>query len=183
MPGYLRIVILFDTVLWVVITLLLRYLSNRNLEHPGGDGEWRLLGCYARVAHVRTDVTKELYASIIRVTRIGELGTTLAVTSNRRTLRRNTSVRRLLVTASVVPSSPILATVMIETQSSCVSSVLIRATRRNIPQDAILHSHRRENLKSYISSWGFGNLCAYLWTNRLCEFFKNMKSLKQLRCF
>jgi hypothetical protein len=27
--------------------------------------------------------------------------------------------------------------------------VLIRATRRNIPEDGILHSHRRENLKSY----------------------------------
>jgi hypothetical protein len=43
-----------------------------------------------RVALVRTDVSEELSASIIRLTRIGELGTTLAVTSNRRTLRRNT---------------------------------------------------------------------------------------------
>jgi hypothetical protein len=41
-----------------------------------------------RVAHVRTDVSEELNAFFIRVTRIGELGT-LAVTSNRRTLRRN----------------------------------------------------------------------------------------------
>jgi hypothetical protein len=30
------------------------------------------------------------------------------------------------------------------------TSVLTRATRRNIPEDTILHSHRRENLKSYI---------------------------------
>jgi hypothetical protein len=36
-----------------------------------------------RVALVRTDVLEECVASIIRVTRIGELGTTLAVTSNR----------------------------------------------------------------------------------------------------
>jgi hypothetical protein len=43
-----------------------------------------------RVALVRTDVLEELSASIIRVTKIDELGTTLAVTSNRRTLRRNT---------------------------------------------------------------------------------------------
>jgi hypothetical protein len=43
-----------------------------------------------RVTLVRTDVSEELGASINRVTRIGELGTTLAVTSNRRTLRRNT---------------------------------------------------------------------------------------------
>jgi hypothetical protein len=40
-----------------------------------------------RVALVRTDVSEELSASFIRVTRIGELGTTLAVTSNRPTLR------------------------------------------------------------------------------------------------
>jgi hypothetical protein len=40
------------------------------------------------VARVRTDVSEELGASIIRVTRIGELGT-LAVTSNRRKLRPN----------------------------------------------------------------------------------------------
>jgi hypothetical protein len=36
-----------------------------------------------RVALVRTDVSEELSASFIRVTRIGELGTTLAITSNR----------------------------------------------------------------------------------------------------
>jgi hypothetical protein len=35
-------------------------------------------------------VSEECSASLIRVTRIGERGTTLAVTSNRRTLRRNT---------------------------------------------------------------------------------------------
>jgi hypothetical protein len=44
-------------------------------------------GMLRLVALVRTDVSEELNASIIRVTRIGELGTTLAVTSNRRTLR------------------------------------------------------------------------------------------------
>jgi hypothetical protein len=45
-----------------------------------------------RVALVRTDVSEERGASFSRVTRIGELGTILAVTSNRRTLRRNTKV-------------------------------------------------------------------------------------------
>jgi hypothetical protein len=43
-----------------------------------------------RVALTRTDVSEEYSPSIIRVTRIGEFGTMLAVTSNRRTLRRNT---------------------------------------------------------------------------------------------
>jgi hypothetical protein len=44
------------------------------------------------VALVRTDVSEEFSASFIRVTRIGEFGTTLAVTSNRLTLGRNTKV-------------------------------------------------------------------------------------------
>jgi hypothetical protein len=42
-------------------------------------------GMLRRVALVRTDVSEELRASFTRVTRIGELGTTLPVTSNRRT--------------------------------------------------------------------------------------------------
>jgi hypothetical protein len=44
-----------------------------------------------RVALVRTDVSEEPGASFIRVKEFGELGTTQAATSNRRTLRRNTN--------------------------------------------------------------------------------------------
>jgi hypothetical protein len=68
-----------------------------------------------RVALVRTDVSEELGASFIRVTKIGH---------------------------------PV--TLMKEAPGSSEMSVLTRATRRNNPEDAILHSHRRENLKSYI---------------------------------
>jgi hypothetical protein len=67
----------------------------------------KMLRC---VALVSTDVSEERIASIICGTRIGELGRTFSVTSNRRTLRSN----RLLVTDNVVPSSPNVATLMME---------------------------------------------------------------------
>jgi hypothetical protein len=56
-------------------------------------------GTIRHLALIKTDVSDESIASIIRVTRIGELGT-----------------------------------------------LLIRTTRRNIPEDSILHTNRRENL-------------------------------------
>jgi hypothetical protein len=98
-------------------------------------------GLLRRVALVRTDASEEPGASFIRVTKIGELGTTQTATNVRR------SVRRLLVAACVVPSAPIFVTLMKEAPGSSEASVLTRATPRNNSEDTILHSHRRENLK------------------------------------
>jgi hypothetical protein len=102
-------------------------------------------GMLHRMALVRTIVSEELSASFIRVTRIGKL-VTLAITSGScwlwltftdschpddggaKFLRNVHSVRWLLVTASIVPSSPILVTLMNEAQSSSETAVLTRAT-------------------------------------------------------
>jgi hypothetical protein len=84
------------------------------------------------VALVRTDVSEERRASINRI--------------SAKNLR---SVLRLLVTVKFVPIHLILVTLMMEAIRFPETSVPPRATWRNIPEDAILHSHCRENLKSY----------------------------------
>jgi hypothetical protein len=59
------------------------------------------------------------------------------------------------VTANVVPISPILVNLMIETISSSETSVHKKTHTANIPEDGILHSRLRENLKSYTALTGW----------------------------
>jgi hypothetical protein len=101
------------------------------------------------VALVRTAVSEERSVSI-SVTRISESGTMLAVTSNRSTLRRHSVVfLRSVLQLLIVPSAPILVTLMIETICFSEALALTGATRRNIPENCILDSHCRGSLISY----------------------------------
>jgi hypothetical protein len=98
----------------------------------------------------------ECRASIIRVTRIGEL-VILAVTSKQTScevLLILRGLRRLLFIANVV-SSPILVTLMMEALRFSERSVCTRTTRRKIPKDWIPHSHRREYLTNVTWSISF----------------------------
>jgi hypothetical protein len=101
------------------------------------EGRMASSGMLRRVALVRTDVSEKLSASFIRVTRIGELETTLAVTSNRRTL-------------------------LMEALNSSETSVLTRATQRNNPEDTILQEQNSlygepdrmvSSVRRYHSTW------------------------------
>jgi hypothetical protein len=91
------------------------------------------------VAFVGTDASDESIASIIRVKGNSELG-------------RKVSNCPLL---QILFPTLNLATLMVDDIYSSETSVLARTTWRHIREDAILHSHCRESLKSYIALTGW----------------------------
>jgi hypothetical protein len=104
-------------------------------------------GILRRLVVIRTDVSEERSASHSHIVFL-------------------LSVRLLLVNANVVPTSPTLITRMTKALCSSEISVLRRATRRNIPEDGILHSRRRENLRSYLALTGWvcrREVMCFLW--------------------
>jgi hypothetical protein len=92
-------------------------------------------GMLLRVVPVRTEVSEEFIASIIRAEGISE-PRRLAVTCT------------LLVNVKIVPIVMILLTLIMVNIWSSGTSVLTRATLSHIQEVSILHSHRRENPKS-----------------------------------
>jgi hypothetical protein len=109
--------------------------TQRNLE------ECHLGEMLRRVALVRTDISDGRIASIISLTRFGELGTILAVTNNRCTLIRNTVS---------------LVILMMEAIRCTETSFLTRGTWCHIPEYVIVHSHRRARSISSIKLVAIG---------------------------
>jgi hypothetical protein len=91
-----------------------------------------------RVALARTEVSEEPIVSIFGVTKIDELGTKL-----------------LQLLSKALVYLLIFITLMMEAIFSSKTSVVTRTTLHNITEDDILHSHRRDNLKSYIALTGW----------------------------
>jgi hypothetical protein len=94
-------------------------------------------GMLRRGALVRTDVSEELSPH-----HQGE--------KNRENLNNVSGVFRMLVTGNVVPSTPILVTLMMEALRSSGTSVLTRATRRNFPEgDMVILTYHRHTYRSH----------------------------------
>jgi hypothetical protein len=107
-------------------------------------GDWIYLG--------RVQSSVMLAVCFCRSPRVRETYRFYQQGENNRLARNDCSLLRLLVTANVAPTSPILVILLMEVIRAFETS---RVTPRNIPEDGILHSHRRESLKSYIALTGW----------------------------
>jgi hypothetical protein len=123
------------SILGNVISGTLTYLTIFEIE------EYRLLGCYFMWLFQETTFQKNVSPPSSWLDKSVSYYYLIPL------LR---SMRRLLVTANVVPRSSILVPLVMETIRSSDMSVFTGATRLHIPEDGILHSHRRKNLKFYI---------------------------------
>jgi hypothetical protein len=95
---------------------------------------------YSGISHVlalvRTDVSEERIAPIIRVTRIGDVGTNFSSISSQSA--------SLVVTLNVTPSSPFPVTLMMEATRSSETSVLTKDRLKMLLRSRAVH---RTNLK------------------------------------
>jgi hypothetical protein len=129
----IKIIFIFRFVINAFITKTGKPLKGTTVNMPSS----RIL---RRPALVRIDVSEEGIASIIRVAKVGEVGTTLPIISN--------CVLRLLHTAKALSSS-ILVTLMMKAVRYYETSIITKATRRNIKGEGFLHSDRRRTIKAY----------------------------------
>jgi hypothetical protein len=141
-------------------------------------------GMLRRVALARTDVLEECTASVIRVTRIGELGTTLAATSNSSTLRRKKKSGFSFFAACF--GCQFLSTFLVRRLSPddggdtfSERPVLTRATRRHIPEDDILLQRLR--LKYRVEDFHPSGWCAVLFADRLSLILVSPASFSALK--
>jgi hypothetical protein len=129
---------------------MLLYTIDHVIVECKGLWQWRMAssGTLCRVALVIPDVSEDLSSSFIRETRIGELGSTL------------------------------LVSLMKEALCSFETPALTWATRSNIPEEAILHCHCCENLKSYMVV----TMMHIIFTITLCRLCPQSRILKIGEC-
>jgi hypothetical protein len=109
---------------------------------------WRMpsSGMWRRLDLVWTDVPEKRIASIFMVEKSASEEPTWAGGCR---LSHQSKTCRLQLPAHAGSSLANFSTLKIEVILSSETSVHTRSKRRHIPEDGILHSHRRENLKSY----------------------------------
>jgi hypothetical protein len=101
-------------------------------------------GMWHRVNMVLTDVSEERIATIFRVEKNKKI-------RKRKTSVSNTSLLVLAHSISALPDFlPFSSTLHMQAKRTPETSVNTITTRRHIPEDCFLHSHRRDNLRSYI---------------------------------
>jgi hypothetical protein len=95
---------------------------------------------------------------------------------------RGSRVSRWLQTAHAGSSLTDFSTLKLKASRSSETSVHTRSTRRQIPENGILHSHRRENLKSYIRKATLNNICCWS-IQDMMHYMENVISAHNVVCW